>query len=677
MKFNLPSYAVASPAAPYRWFSSCLVAFLVFLAITMFMRGGFEKYALHSPHDDLYFLERSERMDHNGSHLAFIKEYPYSYFIKVGRTLGLPLWDFELLTYCLALVVLWRQFALIFRSYALAWGVVLPLCFFPYLHYVFQRATYDSLQLIFTPLAFATALGLLRSEGAWRWIVAAGLASTVQLATRPEGFIFLFPVLLAGGYLWLRGVLGELPRWWTRAGLWRTGGLLVISLSLPIFMSLFHAVVFGFRAQTIMKTDAMQTTLSLLMQVDPGEEDGGRFAPFPISAMEKAMAVSPALARTRTYFERNTGGRGWSGSTGPRERTLDLSISGGHFQWAWLDASAYASGRSPREIQAFNREVAAELEAAFARGELPRRRLLTTALGPNFSLFSRHYWSSVWALSKDLLHLSPVRELDYAYGTGSATLDYAYDRLALRRHVWVRDRDWGQEGWILGVAPDHEAPVGLRITGVDPSKVSFKVVDRPDVRTALRPDLEDAEGPFPIGFELMVRDAAHTGWVVAIFPDREVRIPVESMRYFLPRRTNFYEDLQIRIDRDYGGFATATIARHMTMVKGWFGIQHQIARWAILLSPLVLGGILWSIWRESSRRPEAGLILGILVAAAGVFGLFLALLAGIDAFMYPGDEPRYLAPAAFSLWMAMALLYGLGVREILLVRRAGAKKSSE
>lgn len=663
MNISLPEFPKLSAAPRFRCSESCLIALLVFLSLTFLMRGGFEKQALNSPHDDLNFLERSEVFDHRGSQLAFIKEYPYSFFIKVGRTLGLPLWDFELITYCLALVVLWRQLALAFGSFGLAWASVLPLCFFPYLHYVFQRATYDSLQLILTPLAFATALGIWRSAGAWRWIIAAGLVGSVQLATRPEGFIFCVPVVMAGAYLWLRGLLSQPSVWYTSTGIIRGGVLFALFISIPLLMITVHSVFFGFRAQTIMKTAELQGALSLLMKIDPGEEDGGRYAPFPIAAMEKGMAVSPALARTRPYFDRTTGGMGWSGFTGPRERTTDLSISGGHFQWAWLNASAKVAGNRPRDILYFNLQVAEELEAAFARGDLPQRRLLTTALGPNFSIFSGAYWQSVGTIGKDLFHWHPVRIPQRAGEFGSRSLDRAYDRLALRRTVWIRDRVWGKEGWVLGVRPDFSQPVDIRLENLpEPEKVNMTVVNRPDVKRAFLPEIDD-ENPFEIGFEIESRATSIAGDLVVELADSVIRIPLADLKAFPVRRTTYRDNLQFRIDMEQGRYPSIGIAGHVAFVQGWFRVQHQIARYAIPLAALLLVFLVLRA-RNSAQSKDALIVLGgVLLAATAVFGLFWALLSGIDAFMYPGREPRYLAPAAFSLWMAVSLIYAVAGRE--------------
>ena len=635
--------------APRGIFRSSVVAFTIFFLLVLIYLGGLEKMAILTPHDDLYFLQRSESYDVNRSHLAFIKEYPYSFLILVARTLTVPLILFELFLYALALVFLWRQLALLTRSFGLAWASVLPLAFFTYLHPLLERVTYDNLQLILTPMVLAGTFYLLRTRGALLSLLTVGGLVSVQMATRPEGFIFLLPPLLAILWLTWEEQGGEkLVRALSYMGK-KIGVLIPAVAILPLAFILFNGLFHGFWAQTIMKSGPTGDSLRLLMQVDPGEEDGGRYAPFPMAAMEKAFAQSPALARARPYFEQNTAFHGWSGNPSVYFLTEDGSISGGHFQWAWLDASNSVVGSRPRDILAYQAEVAAELEAAFAAGDLPKRRVLTTALGPNFSLFSGYYWSSVWYLARHLTHWEAPISPRPTYAHPLSHLEREYDRLALRRSALLRYREWFKEGWMLG--PDSEVPLEMSLTASARAQGHrVETMDRPDVvRMAGREESNLRAG---FRFEAGPVEGEMEGALVVRFAEESRKIPIAELRLARVNRTTNIDGVLVRVDQDRGGAPSLIAHRHFQGVIAWSGFMHYFFRTLLIATPFVLGFLLWWAGREESSRSVTLVGLHLMVYVLVIAGLFGGLLAAIEAFMYPGDEPRYLAPAAFCLWLA-------------------------
>jgi len=650
-------------------FTSAWVAALVFLALSALVRSGLEKQAMPTTHDDHYFLLRSESYDLRGSHLAFIKEYPYAFFVQVSRRLGFSLWDFELLVYVLALVVLWKQTARFFASHPLAWGAVIPLTVLPYVRIVLQRATYDNLQLILTPLVLAAALCLVRRRGD-RWsILAAGAIGTVQWATRPDGLLFLIPLLWA--LLWVGWLQWDAGRW--RAVAARTGArmvfLLAISALLPASISLYNSAVYGFRAQTIMKSGPMNEAISLMMQVAPDGEDGGRYAPFPVTSMERALEASPALRRAEPFLRRHTGGQGWSNGSVGHFRPTDGSISGAHFQWAWLDASAEVAGSKTFEILDYQREVADELRTAFAEGQLERRRLLTTAFGPHFSLIDSAYWQSTWKLLRIWLHIKPPQSPRRAFDWYDDLLEQDYDRLALRKRALVVPREWSRRGWIIGVEP-YEGPRLIELDELAREQgVTFEWLERADVaRHILGLDLPTAEEAL-LGFRVSTDVERMGGHLRVVFEEREVLLPLSFLHGANIHRAWGYEDLFIHLEGGSGGSFSRESRRDFARLLAFNQVLNQAARVFIWSAPFFLLWLLLGRKRWQSRDGEGPQLLFLLALFLSLFGPFWALLSAIDAFMYPGDEPRYLAPAALMLWFFVATLVSLAVRRVFHWRR--------
>lgn len=651
---------ITSPERPLRTFlNSPLLVFLIILTLAAIGRTGLEKQAIYTPHDDFYFLHRSQFYDLN-SHLSFIKEYPYSFFIKVGRQLGFNLWDFELIFYSLALTALWFQLRRFLRSSLAAWIVVFPLPFLPMLNLVFQRTTYDNLQLILTPLTFATALAVLNTRGSWGAVAAAGLVGGLHLATRPEGILFFIPVMVAAAIVvwWLlrdgecRGSL--------LGGVFRLGGraaiLVVTAALLPVAISLHNQHHHGFRAQTIMKAPSMQETLRLLMEIKP-REDGGRYSPVPMDSLQQAREASPAFERAWPHFEAHTGGRGWSGGSVPPYKPLDGSISGGHFQWAWQEFSSLVAGMDPPSILAYQEQVAAELRAAFADGRLQSRRVWTTAFGPNFSLLEPAYWQSVWRLTRILLHREQTYIAGRAVETGIGSLEDDFNRLALRKVALVIRRDWSRQGWVL-----REAPL------VGPSRLSLddaakeqgarlEVKNRPDVALFMQGKQQAYEQQnHPYGFMLHGSSTQLNGNLLVHFDDEIARVPLRFLFGANPHRTWSYEGLMIQLEAGMGGAFSREARRNYNIMQTVREQTHVIGRWAMLLLPglLVVGLIAGRPWNQPDSAGNQLLAFSAMVLLFA--GAFVAVLGAIDAFMYPGDEPRYLAPVSFALWLWAAFV---------------------
>lgn len=176
-----------------RGLSSEYPALFLCLAIPLIFGAGREIFATYSPHDDYYFVSKSQSLTLNGGFLAPIKEVLYPLYIRFSWVFGLSLRNFEVLCYGLSLFSLWTQINSLVNVRAVAYGTVLPLTLFGHQHFVFNHATYDSLQLILVPLTFSSAIFLYRRSANLLSLALCGSIIAAQALTRPEGFLFVLP----------------------------------------------------------------------------------------------------------------------------------------------------------------------------------------------------------------------------------------------------------------------------------------------------------------------------------------------------------------------------------------------------------------------------------------------------------------------------------------------------
>jgi hypothetical protein len=422
------------------WASSPGAAFIGLLGLVLWFGRGQEVWALDFPIDDRYFLMRSESMTLLGSHLAPIKEPLYPLFLRLARWSTLRLRTFEAGAYAGALFALWLQLGRLSRSTAVAWLTVLPLALFAYQHPVLNRVTYDALQLILTPLTFAAAIHLYRRRAGPASLALNGALVGLHGLNRPEGLLFILPPLtVLAVLLWQEHGRGAAARAW--AFVKQAALLAAIPLLLLQGLSALNARVFGFWAATSIQSPHFQACLRDLMAIQGPPCGVSRYVPVTREALGLAYGASPAFARAKPCFDRNLDGLGWS-SAWYRERELQQGdLAGGQFQWALLEAGASVAGEGTREQDAYFMRVAQELDAAFSSGQLTRRPVLATFLGPAYAPWRPAFLRSLVLGGKGMLGMVSTPLPETHAGAEPPQVDQDFNRLALRDASLVPLRD--------------------------------------------------------------------------------------------------------------------------------------------------------------------------------------------------------------------------------------------
>lgn len=629
---------------------SPFAALFALVSLVLFFSGNQEIVAHNDPYDGYYFLLRSASFDLMGNHLAPIKEYLYSLFIYVSRIYGLSLRNFEVICYGIALAWLWVQVKKLTHSVLVAWFAVLPLAIFTYQSSVFNLTTYDALQLILTPLTVGSSIMVFYDKASLKSLLVAGLMAALQVLTRPEGMLFLLPpfasLVLVAATNW------EEKGWRVRVGRCLKGAIIITMLPL-VFQQAMCAVnqaQFGFWAPTIMKSKDFTRALDALMSIRPTNDDGGVYAPVPISSMEQAYQISPAFRRAEGYFSPNLNGKGWSAWAPKGYETHDGSIDGGHFQWALLEASANVAGQGAQEMLGYLRSVTDELNVGFKDGRVQKRQVFSTALGPNFSPLEGRYWHSFASIGRILLNYGAPVLPQIGYVTPEPEVERKYDLLALRRTALLRSDDRWIAGWMVSPSEGLPSKISLSEDALK-AGVALKLIERPDV-SGLIQGLSSAQAAHPlIGFELSVPglQSGAVGAVEVRYGGVVTEIPLAKLLDTAEGVGFSQGGVRVQVDRvlksfDFSRSPQFSATRWLSLVA------YYIIRVAFLTAIILFAAILLIGWRSRAERRVLVNLLLVGAVASSIFVPRVALLAGIDAFMYPGVLPRYLATAGFSIW---------------------------
>lgn len=632
------------------------VVLFVLITIVASYGGGQEIVAHFLPHDDYYFLMRSESFGLKGSYLAPIKESLYPLFIQIPRLYGLSLRLFEVLSYAVACFFLWCQIVRLSQSRIIGWLTILPLALLPYQHIVFNVVTYDALQLILTPLTFASAIQLFLDRGSRASLLSAGVIAGLQMLTRPEGFLFILPPLVSLVALGARSLKQAGFRHEVVCVMKRGAIIILVPFALQQVVSAVNQYRFGFWAPTIMKSASYQASLAALMSVQPAEPDEDRYAPVPKSALMRAYEVSPELRKAKVFFDRHMDGKGWSSHALPGYQARDGSISGGHFQWAWLDAGAFVAGTEHRSMLAYFDAVARELDEAFRAGELRKRRVLSTAVGPNFSIWNAHFWTSLRKVGGIALNLGEPLLPELFSSSSAPEVEEDFNRLALRRVALLQSERWSLSGWALnpglGVPKDIALDDEARDAGI-----TISVLSRPDVVQAVLKSDDTTVINTRCGFRLS-SPGPWSGHLMIEYEDGKTAVPIVELKTALSGASIGRDGIHLQVDSMKRGKSLSE--RTQFRVIRWLSATtHSIMKVAVLVLIPLLAVLLISrvrlIFSDSSRTA----LWLILALALSVALPRLGLLAAIDSVMYPGAEPRYLAAAAFSVWMFVAFTTAL------------------
>ena len=627
--------------------TSPYVALLVFVGVPLLYSGGQEIISSAALHDNYYFLLRSESIDLGGSYFAAIREYTYSLFVALPRAFGLNLRDFEVACYGAGLFALWIQTCKLTKSAFVGWFAVIPLTVLTHQHVVFNIVTTEVLQLILTPLSFASAILVYRRRGSLGSSLLAGLVAGLQVATRPEGLLFLFPPLLALAFAaaskWSdEDLRSELTRLLQQAAI-----VCLIPFLFLQGLSAINKLEFGFWAPTIVATQEFKGALSALMSIDPSETSPSRFAPVPLAAMEKAYEVSPAFRKAKFFFDENSRGSGWSSYNFRGYEPEDGSISGGHLRWALLHACYVVAGSQPKAMLAYLGDIGRELRAGFASGRLQERHYISDTLGPQFSVIDPNFWKSVAKIGGYLLLQNGPDMPEVTVVSDAPEVESDYDRLALRRASRLQSPEWRVTARLpeqpLGLP--HGATLGR---GAIRSHVELEIIG-------------STTGSGPVsGFKLR-SPASNSGSLRLSYDRGEIRVP---LRRFAAAGSNLafehqgilfqLEDVNTPTSRSDGGrFA---LARGLTVVA------HQ------LMKPVMSLAILWLIATPIFRKQlyvdqsQFAVFLFIAISTLSIIVTRWGLFAAIDSAMFPGWESRYLTATAFALWVLAAFCTACGVQ---------------
>lgn len=632
----------------------------IIITIVFLFTGGQEIFALRDGHDSYYFIWRSTSFDFRGSYLASIKEYPYSLFVWISQIYGISLRNFEVLCYGLALLWLWHQTVQMTKSHLVGWITVIPLTLFPYQHPVFNRATYDALQLILTPLTFGSALQIVSKRASHGSLITSGLIAGCHVITRPEGFLFVLPPLISLFFITAHPSESR-TRVRSLKFLQRATLICLAPIALQHGISAINQVKFGFWAPTIIKSAEFQAGLSSLMSIRPIDNTKHNYAPFPKSAMQQAYDASPTFLRAKPFFDQNLDGNGWSKHADPRYRAADGSISGGHFQWALLDASASVAGPQPRAMLAYLKAVSDEIQGAFDRGQLLKRNVISTALGPDFSILNRPFWLSVSKIGTTLFGFGTPTLPQLADVTSIPQVESDFNRLALRRTALLQDKGWQVSGWVLAkdlglpqrITLDQEAQIG---------GINLKLIKRADVAKAIL-GLDVEHAPLPLcGFELSSTEL-RSGNLIVEYPGQMYMIPIKKLVSIESGNAYDYENIHVHLDIGSSSKPAPNLT-HFKIVKWLTSTAHYTMRFLIIFTMAFLAAF-FVFKNKLIPNPEDQITL-ILVAmlAFSIIVPKLGLLAAIDSAMYPGTEPRYLSAAAFSIWFFAAFTAAMHLQSV-------------
>lgn len=566
----------------------------------------------------------------------------YPLFVHIAWFFGLGLRNSEELCYGIALFCLWLQVAALTKDRVIAWGSVLPLAFFCYQHPVFNRSTYDSLQLILLPFSFSSSIQLYRTKADWRSVFWAGVVVALHALTRPEGFLFILPPVVSLTFVWHQsGNLGKALSRLKTVFLKFLSILAILILSQQV-ASFLNWTYCGFWAPTIIKSSSFQRSLSALMAIDPQVSYKIDHEPVPNSSLERGYLVSPALRKAKPYFDKNINGQGWSdcirnycqGCCRP-----DGSISG-NFQYAWLDAGAYVAGEEVGPMSKYFDVVSKELQRGFDRGEIKKRWVIYTMLGPDFSIFDKDFRSSLWKVGRFFLNLTnpPLPTIEQP-GVDKA-IDNFYNVVALRR-IGLPTQ-FILSGWVVNPAKGIPDSITLDKEAMD-SGIILNVIERPGV-AELVCGLKNNKAPHPMcGIQISsFGDAA--GNLLVRYGNDTVAFGLQDL---LSLTSNCqHKGVLLHVDKfdkisDPEIFPTTICITENVYI---------ISRIFIFLSFLLLV-ILMLLQRSSFIRSlDFTPVLLVFSLMASIALPRLILLAVIDANMGTGVEPRYIASGALSIW---------------------------
>ncbi|MFN0262962.1 hypothetical protein ACKTEK_03695 [Tepidamorphus sp. 3E244] len=265
-----------------------------------------------------------------------------------------------------------------------AFLAALMILFAPLMQYHLDMAMADGIQIGLGMLLFALSLELLLAIRLSQRIVMAVLAGTVaaiMLHTRTEGMLiaaFLAPIAIVAIF--------EASR---SSGLFTSTvallfALVAPSLALNMGISALNERAFGYDAPISLLTRAETRLMSAFMRIDGGRS--GKYVPITKDAREAAYAASPLLAADREVVESKLmleHAEQYTGIPGAldTQRYIGILKALGARGLETLPAGHSLQDRVAAHEAQLDR-ISMELEAAFADGRLPERRIIHPFIDP-------------------------------------------------------------------------------------------------------------------------------------------------------------------------------------------------------------------------------------------------------------------------------------------------------
>jgi len=628
------------------------VALAAFVLLALALDAGTEINSYPSPHDDAFYVMKSLTPSGTWSHLASIKEIASPLFFGVVRFLNLPLRMAFSLGYALALFGLLLELRRWPLPPAACWLAALLPMFAPSHYWVFCRPTADPLAVMLSVCLFAACLALFRRKADLKSTLCAGIIASLAWLNRPEGilsaFTVIFTLLLVAA---MESGAGRARQWRLIAS--RIAVIAVMLGSAMAGICVFNRVHYGFAAPTIIKAAPFQHALKQLMAIDDGAPPR-RFVPLSKHALAMAFEKSPTMARARSFWEDNSDGRGWSSDA----RESDGSIGNGHIQWALLDAAAAMAGPKPVDELLYLQQVGDELEAAMKRGELPRRFVISTAIGPAFTPFKTGFWQALWRVGRPLLggDGNITQPGDTAPGEQNRIFDIACNR----RGALIRETgppSVKMHGW-MALADLSDIPSSIFLDGPH-AGTTFQCTNRPDVPIALLGKSIDQAN---CGFELTTPvSGADETFLIASGANFHEHITIHNL-FLKPGSDTVQGRLRAHVDAiSFTGMGSRTPPKKWTVIN-------RCGMWLSQAMPFVaalsLAAFVAILRRRRLDTIPAGTWCAVCVITGVVSSILvprLLLLAALDSSLYSGTQGRYLLPATAVAWTWDILVMGVAL----------------
>jgi hypothetical protein len=373
-----------------------------------------------SPHDDMLFIKLGGYLSEGKwlgpyDQFALMKGPGYPAFLAIANWLGISIAIAHALFHCVAtafFVAVCQRFIKSHVLSALHFALLLwsPILLTVILMRVFRDAIYTDQVLLFLALFMLLLFGAPDARRRITFGIASGLALGWLWLTREEG-VWLLPglaILVAGAFM--RD--------------FRVGRLRAFATGLAILAVTYGATQIAFSTANLIayrkfisvdfKERNFQRALGAIHSVTSGETR--HYVSATRATRDQIYRVSPSFASLSRYLDVPVD-QGWAMISCSAVPTMCGEIGSGWFMWALRDAvQAVGHYASPRRASAFYGQVADEITAACARGdlkcnpqlvpEMPQVTWSDFAILPDLYIESLNY----------LLMLNPPLQLGSSFG---------------------------------------------------------------------------------------------------------------------------------------------------------------------------------------------------------------------------------------------------------------------